>query len=58
MTAKEKILKAIQNDLNEAKECYLDCENESDKAFQQGRIFAHNYDLFVIERILKGERTK
>lgn len=49
----EKVIQSIQNDLDEAKESFSDCENEIDKSFQQGRIFAHNYDLFVIERILK-----
>lgn len=50
----------IKADLDEAKESFSDCENESDKSFQQGRIFAHNYDLFVIERMLKndGERKE
>lgn len=54
----EPMLKRIKADLEEAKECYPDCENEIDKSFQQGRIFAHNYDLIVIERILseKGEK--
>ena len=47
------IRQAIQFDLDEAKESFSDCENETDKAFQQGRIFAHNYDLIVIDRMLK-----
>lgn len=44
---------AIQIDLDEAKECYSDCEDEVEKAFNQGRILAHNYDLIVINRMLK-----
>ena len=54
------IRQAIQYDLDEAKQCFSDVENtEADKAFQQGRILAHNYDLIVINRILTetdGER--
>lgn len=52
------IRQAIQNDLDEAKECFADCENEADKAFFQGRIFAHNYDLFAIERILSEKEKR
>lgn len=52
----KKVIQAIQNDLNE---CYSDCENETDKAFQQGRISAHKHDLFVIDQILsEGEKMK
>lgn len=54
----QKVIQSIQNDLDEAKESFSDCENEIDKSFQQGRIFAHNYDLFVIERILKDAENE
>ena len=55
MTAKEKIIKAIQDDIDEAEKGLSDCENAGIKAYHQGRIFAHKYDLLVIKRILKEE---
>ena len=58
---KWKIDNAINNikaDLDDAKESFSDCENENDKAFQQGRIFAHNYDLLVIDQILSEKEKR
>jgi len=62
------IRQAIQNDLDEAKKCYSDYEDkaisiagndlEVEKAFNQGRLFAHNYDLIVINNILKDAENE
>ena len=60
MTAKERILKAIDMEVSEVKSdvALYTCADNTLYAFNQGRIFAHNYDRIVIERILTEAERK
>jgi len=59
MTAKERLIKSIEEELREAKiESIEFSDDKSLYAFIQGRIFAHSYDLLVIDRILSEEGKK
>lgn len=59
MIEKERIIKAIEAELNEAE---IDVKEFGDDkslyAFNQGRILAHNYDLIVINRILSEKEKR
>lgn len=58
MTAKERLIEAIERDLEEAQDEAFHFEGKNDVlyAFNKGRSFAHNYDLLVINRLLKEEK--
>lgn len=59
MTAKERIIKSIEEELREAKiELKEFSEDKSLYAFIQGRMLAHSYDLLVIDRILSEEEKR
>lgn len=56
----EEIIKAIERDLEEAKDEAFHFEGKNDVlyAFNKGRTFAHNYDLVVINNITKKKEEK
>lgn len=49
---KDNAIDNIKADLDEAKESFSDCKNETDKSFQQGRIYADKFALTQIERLI------
>ena len=52
------IRQAIQFDLNEVENSLVDCENAETRAYMQGRIFAYNHILIIIDQMINENGEK